>query len=88
MIHFTETEKRLLDLLRDGKPHSVQEIKEVIDPEHPDLVDSWAGPISRLRGKVNQQGYTIMFALRSREVSYSHYMLVRKLHGREELPLP
>lgn len=78
-MHFTPIEEKLLDLLRDGKPHSIQSIKEAIDPDHPDLVETWKEHISRLRKKTEQQGYAIIYAPVSREVNYSHYRLVRLL---------
>ena len=82
MIKFKQTELNLLTLLCDGKPHSVQEIKEAIDRDNPDTVDSWKVHVSLLRKKIEQQGYTIMYTTRSREADYSHYRLVRLLKER------
>lgn len=72
---FTPTEKRIMNVLRDGLPHTKSELKNAIDEECPDQVDdnALAAHIKRIREKLDPKCKGIMCI----ERPSTRYQLVR-----------
>ena len=77
-MSWTLTEKKMLDVLRDGRPHSRQELHGCL---HDDL-----GPlrninqhISNLRRKIRERGEMIVCELVNRRIHYRHVKLLKSV---------
>jgi len=74
---FTPTEKRILKLLSDGRPHKRQEVHACLEDDLSNL-KSITPHISRIRVKINAVGEEIVCVARERSYYYQH---VRLLHS-------
>lgn len=72
---FTPTEKRILELLSDGRPHKRQEVHACLDDDLASL-KSITPHISRIRRKINTQGEEIVCVARERSYYYQHVRLL------------
>lgn len=72
---FTPTEKRIMNVLRDGLPHTKSELKNAIDEECPDQVDDAALKmhLSNMRTKLEPKCRGILCT----ERPSTRYQLVR-----------
>lgn len=89
-IKFTETERKLLKVLSDGKPHTVSELlPELWDAPHGRVNDIRAH-MRNIRAKLEQTGHTIVCITNGvkRPVKYQHVRLLadpedRRMHSKE-----
>lgn len=74
-IHYTPTEKRMLELLSDGKPHTRKEMHGCLWDEHSELTAIQIH-ISKIRHKLLTKGETIICELSGYRICYRHVRLI------------
>ena len=72
-MKFTRTERRMMEILADGLPHSRRELHACLPDELGALKNIWTH-LSRIRKKVRLKGEEIVCVIHNRTV---HYRLVR-----------
>lgn len=77
---FTPTQKVILTVLSDGKPHLRQELVDCLDDPLADRL-TLKPVLYRLRKKLRPQGQEIVAVLQNMRVHYRH---VRLLHSYDE----
>ncbi|MGL6095037.1 MAG: hypothetical protein ACRC7O_04455 [Fimbriiglobus sp.] len=71
---FTETEKRVLAVLRDGKPHGKQELMNAVDEEAD--MSNVHKHLHCIRTKIRPIGQDIVAQLLYRKIYYRHVRLL------------
>ena len=72
---FTETEKKILLVLADGRPHRAEELMKCLTDELAEKYALWQH-ISRLRKKINPLGQDIVCVFVNRRNMYRHVRLL------------
>jgi len=72
MMHFTITEQRILNRLKDGNPHRAEELLGCIDDELASRMNL-AHHIYRIRNKLKPIGETIVNVPFQRRSFYQHF---------------
>ncbi len=73
--HFTPTQRLLLNVLADGRPHSRAELHGCFDELAE--VKRVRNTISLMRAKLRPEGEDIVCELRSRQIWYRHVRLLK-----------
>lgn len=76
-MKLTPTERKILDVLSDGLPHTRAEVHACLPDELGDMSNVWVH-ISNLRGKLRATGRDVACVYRNRR---RHYQLFRLLAG-------
>lgn len=71
-IRFKGNQKALMELLKDGKPHSKREIVEVVDGDIK-YISQW---VFRIRKKINPRGFEIVCTYNGRQLKYQLVRLI------------
>jgi hypothetical protein len=79
---FTETQQKIVNLLSDGNAHQRKKLHALL-PDPQSKLSSINIHISRIREKIEPQGYTIVCELVNRQICYRH---VRLLHPDSPVP--
>ena len=74
-MKFTRTERRMMEILADGLPHSRRELHACLPDELGELRNIWTH-ISRIRKKVRPKGREIVCEIWQRTVHYRLVVLV------------
>jgi len=72
---YTRTEKKIVNLLSDGLPHTREEVHDCLWDEEAPLT-AIQMHISRIRAKIRPRGEEIVCELRHRTIHYRHVRLL------------
>lgn len=77
-IHFSPTEKRILQVLADGKPHAVKLMLPLLDDELSDK-GHLSDHMLRIRRKIEGLGHDIVCVFRKRRMHYRYILTLEYL---------
>lgn len=76
-MQYTPTQRRLLDMLSDGKPHRREELYGCIDDELADVAKCLRVHLTHLRKKLRKLSQDVLCELHRGKPHYRHVMLLR-----------
>lgn len=77
-IHFSPTEKKLLQVLADGKPHAVKLLMPLLGDELADK-GNLSDHMLRIRRKIEGLGHNVVCVFRKRRMHYMYILTLEYL---------